>query len=113
MASETQDPEVYNVPLAGTRAQALQRLQIGVFGLGAMVLLVGLANIIIERAELTEAGTVPEAAATVAPNAGKAKAKSSDPLADAGVAPDVIQPKPVVQHQAQPVIPDALPPQGD
>lgn len=112
MASEPQDDQVYSVPLSGTRAQALQRLQIGLFGLGAMVLLVGLANIVIERAEQTEAGTVPEAAATVAPN--KAS-QASDPLADAGVAPEVTQPSPAptVQHQAQPVIPDALPAQGD
>ena len=34
----------------GTRAQAVQRLQVGLFGLAAMVLLVGLANIVIEHA---------------------------------------------------------------
>jgi hypothetical protein len=112
MASETKDEQVYSAPLSGTRAQALQRLQIGLFGLGAMVLLVGLANIVIERAEQTEAGTVPEAAATVAPNAGAPQA--SDPLADAGVAPEAApEPTPAVQHQAQPVIPDVLPAQGD
>jgi hypothetical protein len=112
MVSETQDQEVNSAPLSGTRAQALQRLQIGLFGLGAMVLLVGLANIVIDRAEQTEAGTVPEAAATVAPNAESPQA--SDPLADAGVAPEVAQPSPPpVQHQAQPVIPDVLPAQDD
>lgn len=111
MASEHQDPQISSAPLSGTRAQALQRLQIGLFGLGAMVLLVGLANIIIDRAEQTEAGTVPEAAATVAPS--KAP-QASDPLADAGVAPEVVpEPTQPVQHQAQPVIPDALPAQGD
>ena len=110
MASELEDDQVYSAPLSGTRAQALQRLQIGLFGLGAMVLLVGLANIVIDRAEQTEAGTVPEAAATVVPSK---VPQASDPLADAGVAPEVAQPPPAVQHQAQPVILDVLPAQGE
>jgi hypothetical protein len=111
MASEPQDEQVYTTPLSGTRAQALQRLQIGVFGLGAMVLLVGLANIVIDRAEQTEAGTVPEAASTIAPSTAS---EASDPLADAGVAPDVAQPAPAVQPvPSPPVAIDALPAQGD
>ena len=73
-------------PLAGTRSQSVQRLQIGVFGLGAMVLLVGLANIIVTNRQQNEAGVVPEAAPTVA---AQAEAEpGSDPLADAGVVPD-------------------------
>lgn len=112
MASEPQDQQIYTVPLSGTRAQALQRLQMGVFGLGAMVLLVGLANIILDRAAQTEAGTVPEAASTVAPDQGAAKA--SDPLADAGVAPDVVvEPTPAAQPPVQPLILDDLPAPGD
>ena len=71
-------------PLAGRelRAQAVHRLQIGMSGLAAMLLLVGLANIIMERARLNEAASRP--AAGVA--AGKHDA-GSDPLADIGVAP--------------------------
>ena len=114
MASEPQDQQVYTAPLSGTRAQALQRLQIGVFGLDAMVLLVGLANIILDRAAQTEAGTVPEAAATVAPD--QSASQASDPLADAGVAPDVVvEPPPNLQQQEQeqPVIPEVLREQGD
>ena len=74
-------------PLAGTRRQRLHRLQIGLFGLGSVVLLIGLANIIISSAREGEA-VIPEeppAAASgdvPAPNA-------RDPLADAGVAPDL------------------------
>jgi len=41
-------------PLAGSRAQSLQRLQIGLFGLAAMLLLVGLANIIMDRARMAD-----------------------------------------------------------
>ena len=73
-------------PLAGSRAQSLQRLQIGLFGLAAMVLLVGLANIILTNAKENQARVVPEAAATVAADA-DADA-GSDPLAAAGVVPD-------------------------
>jgi hypothetical protein len=54
-----------NAPLAGSRSQAVQRLQIGLFGLGAMLLLVGLANVVINNARENEAGVVPDAAPTV------------------------------------------------
>jgi hypothetical protein len=69
------------------RAETIQRLQIGLFGLAAMVLIVALANVIMERAKLTEATAVPEAASTAAPavNIGLL----SDPLVDAGVVPDM------------------------
>jgi hypothetical protein len=87
MAIETEIPDIAPVPLSGTRAQAVQRLQIGLSGLGAMILLVGLANVIMDRAIETEAGSVPEAASTV--GAGQLPASASDPLADAGVAPDL------------------------
>jgi hypothetical protein len=74
-------------PLAGTRSQAMQRLQIGLFGLAAMILLVSLANIILTNARQNEARVVPEAAPTVA--AGEEAAPVSDPLAQAGVVPDM------------------------
>lgn len=64
------------------RAQAVQRLQTGLFGLAAIVLMVGLANIINDRARLAE-GTP---AGTVAKTATTAETKA-DPLADAGVVP--------------------------
>jgi len=69
------------------RAQAVHRLQIGLFGLAAMLLLVGLANIIMQRARLAEAS---------APAAGIAETASpkSDPLADIGVIPSPDADKP-------------------
>ncbi|HEX8057790.1 MAG TPA: hypothetical protein VF481_14100 [Novosphingobium sp.] len=73
-----------NVPSVARvlRAQAVHRLQIGLFGLAAMLLLVGLANIIMDRAKLAEdAGTPADASVTT-----NAKA-ASDPLADIGVVP--------------------------
>ena len=74
-------------PLAGTRSQSMQRLQIGLFGLAAMVLLVSLANLVVTNSEKNEALVVPEAAPTVAAEGGSAP--DSDPLADAGVVPDM------------------------
>lgn len=64
------------------RTQAVHRLQIGLFGLAAMLLLVGLANIIMDRARQSEADAGP-AAAVAAPSA----EAGADPLADIGVAP--------------------------
>src|SRR6478735_6574922 len=72
-------------PLAGTNSQSVQRLQVGLFGLAAMVLLVALANIIRNNAEQNEATVVPKAAPVVA--AEHKAAPVSDPLADAGVVP--------------------------
>lgn len=86
-------------PLAGTRSQSMQRLQIGLFGLAAMVLLVSLANIILNSAEENEARVVPEAAPTVASS--KAPVAASDPLADAGVVPDISEPKATPEPPAQ------------
>jgi hypothetical protein len=68
------------------RAEALHRLQIGLAGLAAMVMMIGLASVIMERAQLTEARSVPDAAATTAPEQAAAK---NDPLAQAGVVPDM------------------------
>jgi len=71
------------------RAEAVHRLQVGLFGLAGMLLLVGLANIIMDRAQLADdaaAGT--EAAITAAsPSASDTPAK--DPLVDMGVAPEL------------------------
>ena len=72
------------------RAQAVQRLQVGLFGLAAMLLLVGLANIIIQHARQSDPGQ-PDAAlsdsAALAAKSASAAPGDSDPLADIGVAP--------------------------
>lgn len=73
-------------PLGGTRSEAMQRLQVGLFGLGSMVLLIGLASVIGSQADLTEERAVPEAAPTTEPTAA---APQRDPLADAGIVPDI------------------------
>lgn len=91
MARNSDNPEVVYMSLSGTRAQSVQRLQIGLAGLGAMALLVGLATIIMDRARQTDASSVPEAVTATAANPSPAV---NDPLADAGVAPEVAPPKP-------------------
>lgn len=83
VGAEREEPS----PLSGKRAEIIQRLQVGLFGLAAMVLIVALANIILERAQQTEATAVPEAAATTAPT--PVTSPQSDPLVDAGVVPDL------------------------
>lgn len=64
------------------RAQAVQRLQVGLFGLAMMLLLVGLANIIMDRARDAD---MP--APDVALEATDGAKGASDPLADIGVVP--------------------------
>lgn len=73
-------------PLAGSRAESVHRLQVGVSLLLGIILIVGLANVIEDRATQTENASVPEAASTVAPSP---ESTANDPLADAGVVPDL------------------------
>jgi hypothetical protein len=73
-------------PVDESRAEAIQRLQVGLFGIGAMVLLVGLASIIGSQADLAEDSAAPEAAPTTEPTPEPSRA---NPLADAGVVPDI------------------------
>ena len=74
------------------RAQAVHRLQVGLFGLAGMLLLVGLANIIMDRAMISDDATdassaAAASAAEVSPDT--AQSPSNDPLADIGVVPDM------------------------
>ncbi|MDN3646029.1 hypothetical protein QWY75_07405 [Pontixanthobacter aestiaquae] len=79
--------EQADAPLGGTRAEAIQRLQVGLSGIGLMIILVALADVVSERAEQTDAASVPEAVATVEPES--TEAPQSDPLAEAGVVPEL------------------------
>ena len=78
------------------RAQAIHRLQIGLLGLGLMLLLVGLANIIMDRARMAEG------AAPVAGGANATPAAKGDPLADIGVVPSPDAARPVKPGTASP-----------
>jgi len=73
-------------PLGGTRTEAVQRLQIGLTGLCAMILMIGVAGVLGGQADLAEVAAVPDAAPTTEPTAAPPQ---RDPLADAGVVPDI------------------------
>ncbi len=76
-------PQHYTPPTARERrSQNVQRMQVGLFGLAAMLLIVGLANIIMDRARLADLGSPPAPTASAASAAPK-----SDPLAEMGVVP--------------------------
>ena len=95
-------------PLGGTRAEAQQRLQVGLAGLGSMVLLIGLAGILGNQADINDQLAVPEAAPTTEPTEA---APQRDPLADAGIVPE-IQPSPTptegqVSDLPSPVVEDS------
>lgn len=92
-------------PLPAERRAIVQRLQVGFFGLGAMILLIGLANIIMNSVQQSQASTVPEAAPTVM--ASQTPAPARDPLADAGVVPD-LPAEPDLIKQPVPLIPPGI-----
>ncbi len=66
------------------RSQSVHRLQLGLFGLCAVLLIVGLANVIMDRAQTIDADD-PNAQ-VIAADAEEAE-PVVDPLADAGVVP--------------------------
>lgn len=68
------------------RQRSMQRLQVGVAGVLFMILLVGLAGVIQNRAAETDATAVPQAAPTTEPTQA---ATQNDPLVEAGVVPDL------------------------
>jgi branched-subunit amino acid ABC-type transport system permease component len=82
MVPEVASPQHY-VPATARelRAQSVHRLQIGLFGLAAMLLIVGLANIIMDRARLGDA------TAAASQDASASATAANDPLADMGVVP--------------------------
>lgn len=106
MASQPQPARTTEVPppLGGTRAEAVQRLQVGLSLLGGVILLVGLANAIEDRAKETEAASVPDAAATITPT--PSPPPQTDPLADAGVVPDLPAEPTATPSPEKPILPE-------
>lgn len=92
-------------PLGGTRSEAIQRLQVGVTGLCAMVLVIGIASVIGSQADNAEKAAVPDAAPTTEPTAAPSQ---RNPLADAGVVPDIPPPADAAPQDAapKPIVPD-------
>lgn len=84
MARTVAAPQHYAPPSTRElRAQTVHRLLIGLAGLAGMLLLVSLANIIMNRAQQAEGDLR-------APQEAKAESSGSDPLADIGVAPAAV-----------------------
>lgn len=99
--------DVMPAPRERTRSDSIQRLQIGLAGLGTMILLIGLAQVVYDRAQLSEADSVPSASSTIAPDV--ILPSQSDPLAEAGVVPD-LPAEPVGSQAQEPAI---MPEQGN
>ena len=90
-------PQMFMPPTARElRAQAIHRLQVGILGLCLMLLLVGLANIIMDRARMAE--TAPPTVLGASP----APAAKGDPLADIGVVPSPEPARPAKPGAATP-----------
>ena len=96
-------------PLSGTRAQKVQRLQVGLFGLISMVLVVALADIVVSRADEIEASVVSAASPLAEP---AETAAPRDPLADAGVVPELpvetgapLADQPIIQETGNAALP--------
>lgn len=107
-AAKAETPEPYT-PRQG---ETFHRLQVGLIGLGAMVLLVGVANMIMDRAQEVEDTTVPEAAPTVEPSPTPTQNKA---LENAGVVPDLpsdVVEEPVPQGPVLPEQGEGAEPQG-
>ena len=110
--SDEGEATLQGAPLGGTKAEAAQRLQVGLVGLGSMVLLVGLASILGNQADRAQEAAVPDAAPTTEPTEA---APQRDPLADAGIVPEIPTeqtPEPEegqVEDLPDPVVEDAEP----
>lgn len=90
-------PQIFMPPTARElRAQAIHRLQIGLLGLCLMLLLVGLANIIMDRARMAEGAAPVPGGASATPTA------KGDPLADIGVVPSPDAARPATPGTASP-----------
>lgn len=89
------------------RDETAHRLQVGLVGLGAMVLLVGVADMIMARAQQSDENAVPEAAATVAPSPTPGEHNSA--LETAGVVPDLPTDVGDAPLPAGPVLPEQGP----
>ncbi|CAN5483489.1 hypothetical protein BH10PSE12_BH10PSE12_06490 [soil metagenome] len=85
-----------------SRQEGLQRIQIGLTGLAGVVLLVGLANIVIEKARMDDRSLPPAVVPTLTGDAVNAAGPLKEPLAELGVTPSADQ-------SSSQVVPDLLP----
>lgn len=86
MSAAGREAGVVEDPAPQARADGIHRVQVGLFGLAAMVLLVALAGVIGNQADLTDEAAVPDAAPTTEP---WAMGPGPNPMTDPGVVPDI------------------------
>ncbi len=104
----------------GNRQDTIQRIQVGVVGLVAVLLLVSVANFVLQRAS-DEQSALEEIQAEAAGSARELVKDSTpapapaEPLAELGITPapvaedEVVQPVPVVPGKRSQVVPDLEP----
>ena len=73
------------------KREGFQRVQIGLTGLAGVILLVGLANIVVQRARLDEQALPPAVLPAPGGDAVNASNPSREPLAELGVTPSAEQ----------------------
>ena len=83
------------------RVDGLHRVQIGLTGLAGVILMVGLANIVIDKARLDEQTMPPPVVPTVSTEGANAVVTPREPLAELGVTPSA--------EQSGQVVPDLQP----
>ena len=94
------DGSLAELPEGRSRREVTQRLQFGFGGVATMFLLVSLASIIDQRADMADAATVPEAVTASPPTSDPME---DDPLVSVGVVPDLpAQPAPSNSSSASP-----------
>jgi hypothetical protein len=79
---------------------AIQRIQVGLIGLVAVLLFISIANMLFERSPLTVNGS-SQAAGGAGLDAVQVKQGQDEPLAELGVAPAVSE-QPVIAKQSSP-----------
>lgn len=92
-----------------SRAETVHRLQVGLLSLAGMILLVAVADMVLDRAQQTEDAVPPAAAPTVEPTAAPTQ---NSALENAGVVPDLpddAEEEPLPEGPVVPEQGDALP----
>ncbi|MDX3908685.1 MAG: hypothetical protein QHC67_02580 [Sphingobium sp.] len=79
------------------RQDGLHRVQIGLTGIAGVILLVGLANIVIDKARLDARSLPPPVVSTIPQGEGNAASGPREPLAELGVTPSADQVVPDLQ----------------
>lgn len=85
------------------KQESLKRIQIGLSGLAGVVLLVGLANIVVEKARIDDASVPPDVVPTITnTDATNMVTPPREPLAELGVTPSADQAPAQVVPDLQP-----------